>query len=323
MKQKLLLFLFLLPVVLAALECSQCGKRIYGNYIKTPERVFCSKRCYRKTLPRCAGCQGACEQSVLTFMGKTFCSKECMGNVFKCAVCRQGLTSSVTMTSPTGEKMIVCRSCSRLPSCYYCVFPTPVTPRADGRSICHTCRQSAVTSYQEVYKIFQEVRRDLAALFGYDAKHKIQLHIVDAARLRKLSKSLYSPAGSRRMALMTYYKEVTERRRFSGKKERFISAETCRIYVLDTIPRAMLYDTLAHELTHDHLRHNVGNVKDLASEEGFCELAAALYNVQKGNRYLNRTKEANTNPVYGGGYRKMRSIYRKTGSLRKTMRYVR
>lgn len=323
MKQKLLLILFLLPVVLAALECSQCGKRIYGNYIKTSKSVFCSKRCYRRTLPRCAGCRGVCEKSVLTFMGKNFCSKQCMGDVFQCAVCRQGLSSSVTMTSPSGEKMIICRRCSRLPSCYYCVFPTSAVPRADGRSICPACRQKAVVNKHEVYRIFQTVRRELAAKFGYDAKHKIQLYIVDAVKLRQLSKSLYSPANSRRMALMTYYKEVTERKRFSGKKERFISAETCRIYVLDSIPRAMLYDTLAHELTHDHLRHNVGNVKDLASEEGFCELAAALYNELKGNRHLNKIKEANTDPVYGGGYRKMRSIYQKHGSLRRTMRYVR
>ena len=323
MKQKLLLFLFLMPVILAALECSQCGKRIYGRYIKTPRSVFCSKRCYRKTLPRCAGCKGACEKSVLTFMGKTFCSKECMGDVFQCAVCRQGLTSSVTMTSPTGEKMIVCRRCSRLPSCYYCVFPTDAVPRADGRSICPACRQTAVTNRQEVARIFQEVRRDLAVLFGYDAKHKIQLYIVDAARLRELSKSIYSPAGSRRMALMTYYKEVTERRRLSGKKERFISSESCKVYVLDSIPRALLYDTLAHELTHDHLRHKTGSVKDLSSEEGFCELAAALYNEHKGNRHLNKRKEANTDPVYGGGYRKMRNIYNKTGSFRRTMNYVR
>ena len=125
------------------------------------------------------------------------------------------------------------------------------------------------------------------------------------------------------MALMTYYKEVTEKRHFSGKKERFISSESCKIYVLDSIPVAMLYDTLAHELTHDHLRHKVGNVKDPASEEGFCELAAALYNEQKGNRRLNRAKEANTDPVYGGGYRKMRAIYQKTGSLHSTMSYVR
>lgn len=323
MKQKLLLILFLLPLMLAALECSQCGKRIYGSYVKSSKAVFCSRRCFRKTLPRCAACQGACEKSVLTFMGKTFCSKECMGEVFQCAVCRQGLTSSVTVTSPAGEKMMVCRKCSRLPGCYYCVLPTAAVPEPDGRRICQSCRQKAVVNPHEVLRIFQTVRRDLAARFGYDAKHQIRLHIVDAAKLKELSKSVYSPSGGRRMALMTYYKEVMERRRFSGKRERFISSESCCIYVLDTIPRAMLFDTFAHELTHDHLRHNVGDVKDLASEEGFCELAASLYNEQVGNRQLNRIKEVNHDPVYGGGYRKMRNIYQKTGSLRRTMSYVR
>ena len=92
---------------------------------------------------------------------------------------------------------------------------------------------------------------------------------------------------------------------------------------MDLIPYAMLLDTFAHELTHDHLRHNVGDVKNLTAEEGFCELAASLYNIQKGNKQLNKVKEANNDPVYGGGYRMMSRIYKKTGSFRQTMRHVR
>ena len=167
------------------------------------------------------------------------------------------------------------------------------------------------------------VRRDLAKTFGYNDRHPIELHIVDAVKLRELSKTIYSPGSGRRMALMTYHKVVTEKRRFSGKKERFISSEKCRVYVLDSIPYVMLLDTFAHELTHDHLRHNVGDVKNLTAEEGFCELAASLYNIQKGNKQLNKIKEANNDPVYGGGYRMMNRIYKKTGSFRQTMRHVR
>ena len=85
----------------------------------------------------------------------------------------------------------------------------------------------------------------------------------------------------------------------------------------------MLRDALAHELTHDHLRHKVGKVNDLASEEGFCELVASLYNIKTNNSKLNKAKEVNPDPVYGGGYRKMRSIYEKKRSLRETMKAVR
>jgi hypothetical protein len=246
-----------------------------------------------------------------------------MGKTFQCAVCRAGLTSSVTITSPSGERKMVCRRCSRLPSCYYCSFPSDTAVLPDGRSICRTCRRTAVSDRQEILRVFQMVRRDLAKQFGYNDKHPIELHIVDAVRLRELSKSIYSPDSGRRMALMTYRKVITERRRLSGKKERFISSEKCRVYVLDSIPYTMLLDTFAHELTHDHLRHNVGDVKNLKAEEGFCELAASLYNIQKGNKKLNLNKEANKDPVYGEGYRMMNRIYKKTGSFRQTMRYVR
>ena len=319
----LLMFLLLGCSLFAALECSSCGKRIYGEYIKSSKAVFCSRRCFRKSLPVCVACQQHCEKSILTFMGKTFCSKRCMEQTFQCKICRTGLTSAVTMVSPGGEKMMVCRRCSQRPSCYYCAFPSDTQQLSDGRNICRTCRKTAVYDIREIRRLFQMVRRDMAAWFGYDVNHRIELHVVDARRLNELSKSVYSPGSGRRMALMAYHKEVTEKRSLLGKKERFISSETCRIYVLGSTPRAMLLDAIAHELTHDHLRHNVGEVKDLASEEGFCELAASLYNIRNGNKMLNVLKEKAQDPIYGGGYRKMKKIYDRTRSLQKTMQFVR
>ena len=193
---------------------------------------------------------------------------------------------------------------------------------SDGRMLCGRCDKLAVRNPEEVKAIFRKIRTDLAARFGYDNKHRIELLQVGAERLEKESGSIYQPSGGRRMALMCYRNKVTIRTFPDGRKQKTVSDETCQIFILNTVPRDMLIDALAHELTHDYLRHHVGEVKTLANEEGFCELIAALYNEKNGTAYLNKAKKEQPDPVYGGGYRKMDGIYRKNRSFQKTLKYV-
>ncbi len=158
-------------------------------------------------------------------------------------------------------------------------------------------------------------------MYKYDNRHTIHLKIVDNHTLAKISASVYMPKDSRQLALMNYQAEITTRRG-RGKPKEFITKEQCTIYVLKNTPKDRLIDALAHELTHDHIRHNVGEVKNLANEEGFCELVAALYNKAKGQGYLNTLKMTNPDPVYGDGFRKMLKIYQTNHSLAKTLQYV-
>ena len=191
------------------------------------------------------------------------------------------------------------------------------------RMICRKCQKSAVSNPAETRRIFNSVRKYLAKEFNFDDKHKISLHIVDAPALEKIAGSTYSPPGAKKIAMMQFQQEITEEKSvLSNKAERRTVKEICRIFILDSTPESVLKDALAHELTHDHLRHNVGKVDNLASEEGFCELVAALYNEKNGNSILNKYKESNKDPVYGGGYRKMRAIYNRCRDLRRTMMSV-
>ena len=319
----LILTALLVPLFLSALECSQCGKHIRGNYIKTKDAAFCSKRCYRKILPRCEKCGKACENGYVTMMNKKFCSKNCMEREFRCAVCRQGMQQTVIITTPAGRQVMVCNRCSKAPKCYFCALPTVNDVLADGRNICAECQAAAVNDPVKIRQIFQQIRNDLARWYGFDNRHRIQLKVVDHKELSRVGKDTYQSQGGRRLALMQYQQEITERRLPSGRKERFVSKEVCRIYVLSSTPELMLRDALAHELTHDHLRHKIGAVKNLAKEEGFCELVASLYNIKTGNPDLNKNKDANQDPVYGDGFRQMRSIYKQCGSLHKTMQQIR
>ena len=196
---------------------------------------------------------------------------------------------------------------------------------SDGRTICRNCRKTAVTDEAEVKKIFLKVRKDLAEMFGYDNKHPIELILVNAKELEKKSEKIYSPGGGRRLALMSYNRTVKTVKLPNGNVENKVVAEKCQIYILDTMPRDRLYDTFAHELTHDYLRHymNGEKGKELDREEGFCELIASLYNIKRGKKELNMEKETNQDPVYGGGYRKMRSYYRVNKSFKQTLKQVR
>lgn len=323
MKKTFLLLLFVLtPLFLSALDCAACGKRIRGNYIKTARAAYCTKRCFNSTLQNCAGCGGKCTRQVITFLGRKFCSKDCMHRTIRCQTCSRGADQMIEMISADGHKIMICRNCRNLPGCYFCMLPSAKRLH-DGRHICNNCMRTAVTDHHEIRRIFRQVRRNMGHWFGYDQRHRIELEIVPVRELNRQSKSVYLPQGGKRLSLMKYERKVTEKRYSNGRTHRYISGERCRIFILDSIPRDMLYDTIAHELTHDHLRHNLGKVKDLAEEEGFCELTASIYNEKIGNDRLNKLKEMKKDPVYGGGYRKMRAVYLRNGrNWRRTLRAI-
>ena len=323
MKIKLSFLLFcLFPLLLAAEQCSVCNKKIQGKFIRTKQGDYCSKQCYHSTQPECENCKNRCLQGSVAMLGKNFCSKRCMHKFFKCAVCGTGLDRVVSVTNSFEQKIYCCPSCSKKPSCYFCSMPTDRAALKDGRVICRQCRSQAVTDSSDIRRIFRDLREDLAKYYNFNKTHHIELVIVDQKRLKKESEKIYTPNGARNMALMRYQKKTVTKRFPDGRVKRVVVDEKCRIYVLHTVPLDLLIDSLVHELTHDHLRHKVGEVMDLASEEGFCELVASLYNEKRGKKYINLGKEKNLDPIYGGGFRKMRDIYRRTRNLKKTMEQV-
>lgn len=323
-KTTLALLLTLMPLLLFALECNVCGKQIRGNYIKSKNKVFCSRSCFRSILPKCFNCDEPCEKSILRMFDKTFCSKRCMHAHFKCSLCGKGLDRVIVVENPQKESRMYCADCRNREKCFFCMLPCIPVPEVTDRNMCGKCYSQAVTDEEDIRHVFNVVRRNLARLFNFDDKHKIELKIVTADELKKIKGVEYTPPDSNRIGLMQFSQQLLEKRTRSGKLiEKRVTKEICRIYLLTATPRAVLIDAIAHELTHDHIRHTRGKVNDLAAEEGFCELVAYLHNSKIGNGKLNKNKEVNKDPVYGGGFRKMRNIYRKTGSLEKTLQYVR
>ena len=320
-----LILLLIQTVTASGLRCSECDRKISGKYISSSQgKNYCSRKCFKKSLPECAKCGKVCEKGSVTLMGKFFCSRKCAGSFFRCSSCGNGMTQITTYTTSTSEKLFICPNCKNRTPCYYCAIPGASVNLNDKRKICRKCRSSAVTDPEEVKLIFKTIRYNLAKRYGFDRKHDIELHIVGLPELEKNSASLYRPEGGRQLALMSYKAKIKQKLNRKGevRKQRVVDDE-CHIFVLHTVPRKQLIDALAHELTHDHLRHNVGKVKELADEEGFSELVASLYNTKIGNSRMNNAKEANPDKIYGDGFRKMRQLYLKNGkSLKKTMEYL-
>ena len=315
------LLTFFIPLLAFALKCDICNKRIRGNYIKSETQNFCSKQCLHSILPKCFTCKKPCETSSVQMMEKTFCSRKCMHLHYKCNLCRRGLDKVIIVKTPLNEIFLYCNDCSRRKTCYFCALPCIPVQEVKDRTLCKKCFSSAVRNEQDIRNLFNIIRKDLAKFYAFDAVHKIELKIVSADKLASISKTNYTPENAKRLALMQYQQHYVEKKKFR-RTEKKVTKEICTIYLLSATPKPLLADAIVHELTHDHIRHNVGKTNDLASEEGFCELVAYLYNIKINNKRTNRMKEINTDPVYGGGFKKMRSIYNRTKSLKQTMKYV-
>ena len=165
------------------------------------------------------------------------------------------------------------------------------------------------------------IRRKLKQMYGFDMNHHIEIIPVDRNELEKESREIYQAVNGFKIALMRYNYEISEKRSSKGRKTKKLQNEKCRIFVLKNTPQDLLDDALAHELAHDFLRHNAGMISELSVEEGFAETIAAQFNKAEKKPHLNKRKEINNDPVYGGGYKKISAIF-KTKGFKKTVEYV-
>ena len=308
--------------LLSALDCSICRRKIKGRYIKDSKgKVYCSENCFARTAPRCTACRNPCIKGSYNLNGKVYCSEKCIDQLNKCENCGNPARPMHTLINQDGDKMQLCSNCTNAPKCYFCAMPYRTQKLYDRRYICQKCSKSAVTSKQQMQSALTRVRRHLKNLFGFDNTHYIELVPVSLHELEKESQGIYFAPGGGRMALMRHEFKIVEKTDIRGRKSTSVQDEKCRIFVLTHTPSDMLDDALAHELTHDFLRHNAGKINDLKIEEGFAEAIAAKFNdyVKKSN--LNKRKKINPDPVYGDGYRMMKDMLDRIG-FKKTLQFI-
>ena len=295
--------------------CHLCGRTIRRGcgYFKFDSQDYCSRECaeraYERTIPVCAVCGKRCPERYLVSGGRNFCSQECLETTFPvCTVCGK--------PTPSGSRaddgsFFVCPECMKKPRCFACGLPADADTLPDGRVICGRCDTDAVSDSAAAERIFRQVRRDLRERLGIFTDHEIAFALIDRPTMHRFAAGIGDNPNElglfvHKVDYLTQEQRDRKGRVVSRKTEK--SSESFDIYALDFMPPERLEYVCAHELAHDWMAEHYPNITDPVIKEGFAEYVGWLYNRTYGRASLNRQIEKNIDPVYGGGFRRMKRI---------------
>ena len=312
--------------------CSYCKKPIQGAYHRT-WTGFLHPACYQaKKGEICTHCGKALGEKWLVFEGKRYheacfsgnapvcaaCKKTVLGNYIKekgvfyhdacyktmhlpqCGICKNPVTGKYVMdpwgnTACASHNAGICESCSRIIS-----ESTSYGGRKlkDGRMRCGICAVTAIESEDKIPLMIEHVAAILnsVGITGFEYKAPLELVLLN---------SLEREAGRK---IKKHVKGFTKTRieSVAGKT----TSVTHRIFILTGLPRLEFGAVLAHELLHVWLAENNIHLSD-AHVEGFCNLGSMLVLINDASEYarvLLDIMHKNPDPLYGAGYRKMKSM---------------
>jgi len=316
---RLLIVMVLLPLALAAAdypECYMCGKKITRRYLTDRnKRMYCSRGCFDKSLPRCANCRQVCRGRFLVNKDKYFCSKKCADEMLlpRCHRCGKGFTYGRKLQVAYGE-FVYCQECSALSGCLVCERPEKsMRQYSNGHYLCIQCNKNVISNKADLERHFRKVRAFLVQHLRFRNDHVIKLKM----RHFELGKKDQNGNVSREFGLYSYSgKEIYTKPlaiEFWRKKQTTVryENESCTIEIMNDLPAFKAEEVIAHELAHDYMKHRWYYIKDLTLREGFAELVSAEYNRLTGNGRWNYRMQNNPDPVYGNGYRLLKSYFDK------------
>ena len=289
MHQKLkILYIFLYVSFFFALEqkfCNHCKQLISNQWILFEENEYHSN-CYENDIaPKCSLCLEILSGEYLV---------DAWGNPF------HKLHES---------KGIYCSSCSR-------IISEGVTQGGykldDGRFLCSLCQSNIVQSSSQIDVSKLKVLTLLQKIGIDGIKKTVPISIANRFLLQNLADEIAS----------SNLKGFTK---FSYNKLPFGNfASEYKIYILDRLPTIEFEAVLAHEYLHVWLYNNNIDLPP-AQREGFCNLASAYIYEQNGSKFSEihlNSMDADSDPNYGDGYRKMKIHLEKKGwkSLLQTVR---
>lgn len=207
----------------------------------------------------------------------------------KCAHCGAMKPSAAKAENGAGKQVDLCFECASLPSCEYCRMPADTTS-AGGDRLCRECAKDTITDKAEAEKVMKDVRQVLSTKFKMTSRHKIAYEI-----------------GSRKDLNLEADGEHLELGWFDPKVIRDKPRYTIRI--LTGLPRDVFRSVAAHELAHDWMDENLPHLMDKPEiREGFAEFVAWSFSKAEGGSRMMKYTEGRTDDVYGGGFRKVRTM---------------
>ena len=292
------------------LKCDSCGKIIIGKYIKDRQgRVFCSKKCYLKSLPKCCICG---KPAKIHSGGKYYCSKKCLKSTWRiCAACGKRINKGVVRG---GDKIFLCSECAAKPKCFACSMPGDYELN-DGRFICKECYKTAVFEEEKAIEIAENIRRIMREDLLLSTDHKINYHLVSLFELKKRISNKVTELGLFKFSMVIKKTTKTRTHGSESKKSvsRKITSENYDIYFLSGLPLKKLQEVAAHELAHDWMQEQFPNIKDVVIREGWAEYVASEVNKILGHSDMNSRMEKNSDPTYGKGYRYIKKYIDENG----------
>lgn len=304
------LLLFSVQIFAARPECSVCSEAVGNRYMKgAGNRVFCSKKCFEKTLPRCAYCKKLCKQRFVKASGKNYCSKRCAENALleRCGNCGKAVYKGKVFTYADG-KSLYCLPCSNKAQCMICYRPEKnIRKQKNGNYICQSCDRDIIENIVDLQKLFIEVRVFLHEKFAFPMDHEIKLEMGYFEQFEDGKLKEHRELGMFQYKGKIVYRAPAGKLKNSRQKAFYrIEDESCKIIVMDSLPRWKAAEVIAHELAHDYMRHRWHFIRDLKLNEGFAEFIAAEYNFLTGHGKWNYRMENSKDPIYGDGYRMFR-----------------
>ena len=289
MYQKIKIFyIFVFSSVFLASElnhCNYCNKLISNEWIKFEEKDYHSN-CYKNHIAqKCSLCLEILSGEYLV---------DAWGNSFHKSHEAEG---------------IYCSSCSR-------IISEGVTQGGykldDGRFLCSLCESNIVQSSSQIDVSKLKVLTLLQKIGIDGIKKNIPISLANRFSLQNLADEIAS-SHLKGFTKFSYIKSPSGN--FSSKY---------KIYILDRLPTIEFEAVLAHEYLHVWLYNNNSDLPP-AQREGFCNLASAYIYEQNGSKFSEihlDSMDADSDPNYGDGYRKMKIHLEKKGwkSLLQTVR---
>jgi hypothetical protein len=189
-----------------------------------------------------------------------------------CAICGKPIEGTIYLMTDevTGEKVLVCSDCIKLPRCAICGLPVKenYTELPDGRYFCARDAKTLVIKPDDAERVCAEVKDDLDRLFSRFTSFPDNVDVTAIDRIdvdslfHRMGNDFESPN------LLGCIQPQT----VNGKKRYQMSLMT-------GLPLAELKETCAHEYSHAWVGENVdraprGLGRD--AEEGFCEMVGYL-----------------------------------------------
>ena len=262
-------------------------------------------------LPRCASCGKKCQRYLKT-QDNIYCSDVCLPQEYKCSLCKQPFNSkNYIFTDLHGNTFRYCEICFSRPKCASCGNPLKTVSRGPDlpakETFCKSCSAEMIT-YPKALKLMRQLRLELSRTYGYDASHPISLHIIDKKTMTGKTGSPYS------RGYMHYGRKTTTVTKTRpglrlGKKRQTTKEVTvehcCNIYLLNTLSGSKIQAVLVHELTHDYIFHHLGQPVDTMINEGICEAVSGAWLLKHGHKKQFDAIKKNPLTEYSGGFRKV------------------